>query len=153
MSDTEQPISGQNQPDEDLTLPKATLSKLIQELLPSPMTITKDCKDLFGDLCIEFIHLVSSEANEVCDSSNKKTISGEHVLQALKNLGFEEYLEECETVFKDFNVTVKKEREKKKDRKDTGMTEEEMIKFQEDMFRKARERLESGIDNSAQSTE
>ena len=32
----------------------------------------------------EFIHLVSSEANEICKQKAKKTISPEHIIEALK---------------------------------------------------------------------
>lgn len=32
----------------------------------------------------EFIHLVSSESNEVCEKESRKTISPDHVLTALK---------------------------------------------------------------------
>ena len=31
----------------------------------------------------EFVHLVSSEANEICNKDNKKTIAPDHVLKAL----------------------------------------------------------------------
>jgi len=32
----------------------------------------------------EFIHLVSSESNDVCEKESRKTISPDHVLTALK---------------------------------------------------------------------
>lgn len=32
---------------------------------------------------LEFIHLISSEANEIANKENKKTIGAEHVLKAL----------------------------------------------------------------------
>ena len=35
-------------------------------------------------LLSEFIHLVSSEANEVCKQRAKKTIAPEHIIDALK---------------------------------------------------------------------
>lgn len=50
---------------------------------------------------IEFIHLIASESNEICDKETKKTIAGEHVISALQTLGFEEYVEEVEEVYKD----------------------------------------------------
>ena len=40
--------------------------------------------------------------------------------------------------------TVKSDREKKSSKKDTGMTQEELLRFQEEMFRKSRERLQAG---------
>ena len=136
------------QPDEDLSLPKATMAKLIQELLPPTITASKDTRDLLTDCCVEFIHLVSSESNEMCEKSNKKTIAGEHVISALKNLGFEDYVEESQELLKEHQQSVKQDREKKNQKKDTGMTEEEMIKAQEEMFAKARERLQSGVTQS-----
>lgn len=35
-------------------------------------------------LCPEFIHLISSEANEICEQESKKTIAPEHIISALK---------------------------------------------------------------------
>lgn len=49
----------------------------------------------------EFIHLIASEANEICEKETKKTIAGEHVVAALQALGFEEYVEEVDDVFKE----------------------------------------------------
>ncbi len=34
--------------------------------------------------CLEFIHLISSEANEICEQDSKKTIAPEHIIGALK---------------------------------------------------------------------
>lgn len=33
---------------------------------------------------LEFIHLISSEANEICEQDSKKTIAPEHIIGALK---------------------------------------------------------------------
>ena len=33
--------------------------------------------------CNEFIHLVSSEANDICNKNTKKTIMPEHVLEGI----------------------------------------------------------------------
>jgi hypothetical protein len=93
----------------------------------------------------EFIHLISSESNEVCEKESKKTISGEHVIGALKNLGFDDYVQEMQDLLKEHQQSVKQDREKKNSKKDVGMTEEELIQYQEEMFKKARERLNSGI--------
>lgn len=147
MADFESSQTNQTstQPDEDLSLPKATMTKLIQELLPPTMTSTKDCRDLLTDCCVEFIHLISSESNEICETSNKKTIAGDHVISALKNLGFEDYCEESAELLKEHQQTMKQDREKKNSKKDTGMSEEEMIAKQQEMFQRAKERLQSGV--------
>jgi histone H3/H4 len=36
------------------------------------------------NMILEFIHLIASEANEICEKEAKKTIAPEHVLAALK---------------------------------------------------------------------
>ena len=50
---------------------------------------------------IEFIHLIASEANDICERENKKTIAGEHVVAALQALGFDDYVEEVDDVYKE----------------------------------------------------
>lgn len=52
-------------------------------------------------MVIEFIHLIASEANDICDKEAKKTIAGEHIVSALRELGFEEYIEDVEEVYKE----------------------------------------------------
>ena len=37
-----------------------------------------------GAIPAEFIHLISSEANEICELESKKTIAPEHIIGALK---------------------------------------------------------------------
>jgi histone H3/H4 len=104
--------AGQNT-QEDLSLPKATMSKLIQELLPDDIAIGRETKDLFTDCCVEFIHLISSGgcivnvANEVCEKESKKTIAGEHVVAALKNFGYDDYIPQMEAMMQEHLKTVK----------------------------------------------
>lgn len=105
-------------PDDDLSLPKATVAKMItgsspqyiispyssfiQELLPADLVCAKETRDLVIECCVgnihipycpgpilkdsppEFIHLISSEANEICEQESKKTIAPDHIITALK---------------------------------------------------------------------
>jgi histone H3/H4 len=80
-------------------------------------------------------------ANETCEKENKKTIAGEHVLTALKQLGFEEYVDSSRELFQEVMTTQKQEKEKKS--KKVDVDDMEMIRMQEEMFRKARERFQS----------
>jgi hypothetical protein len=45
--------------------------------------------------------LIASESNEICEKETKKTIAGEHVLASLQALGFDDYVEEVDDVFKE----------------------------------------------------
>jgi len=127
--------------DEELTLPKATVQKLINEMLPSDLTCSKETRDLIIECCVEFIHLISAQANEICEKDAKKTISPEHIVTALKELGFESYVDEVEEVLKDHKQQVR-DREKKTSKfEQSGLTEEELAQKQQELFDQARDRL------------
>ncbi|RIA97304.1 histone-fold-containing protein [Glomus cerebriforme] len=137
MSDRETTI-GNGAVEDELSLPKATVTKLITEMLPSDITCAKDTRDLLIDCCVEFIHLIASEANEICEKEAKKTIAAEHVITALQTLGFENYLSEVQEVFKE-HKKLQKDRDKKSSRlENSGMTEEELLKQQEQLFAQSR---------------
>lgn len=142
MSDNDH--GGPGAADEDVGLPKATVNKLILELLPKDISCAKDSRDIITDACVEFIHLISSEANEVCEKDGKKMIAGEHVITALKNLGFEEYVQELTEVLEE-HVKSTKERESRSQKlENSGLSMEELERMQEELLAKARRNLESG---------
>jgi histone H3/H4 len=144
MSDREG-HSGNGAPtDEDLSLPKATVAKMISELLPNDVVCAKETRDLVIECCVEFIHLISSEANEICEQENKKTIAPEHIISALTRLGFTTFAPEVESVLKD-HKQQQKDREKKVSKfEQSGLTEEELLAKQEELFAASRARFQSG---------
>jgi len=142
MSDREG-HSGLPPTDDDLSLPKATVAKMITELLPNDVTCAKETRDLIIECCVEFIHLISSEANEICEQDSKKTIAPEHIIGALKRLGFETFTEEVEDVLKD-HKQQQKDREKKVSKlEQSGKTEEELWEEQQKLFAESRAKYES----------
>lgn len=81
----------------------ATVIKLVQEVIPPEVVVSKESLNLLIECCIgklsffpylfltylkEFIHLISSESNEICEKDAKKTIVPEHVVSALKVSAF-----------------------------------------------------------------
>jgi len=144
MSDREGHAGGAPPSDEDLSLPKATVAKMIAELLPNDVTCAKDTRDLVIECCVEFIHLISSEANEICEQESKKTIAPEHIIGALKRLGFETFTQEVDGVLKD-HKKQQKDREKKVSKLEkSGKTDEELIAEQELLFAASRAKFASG---------
>ena len=129
--------------DEDLSLPKATIQKLIQEYLPKDLSCAKETRDLLTDCCVEFVHLVSSEANEACEKDSKKTIAPDHVVKALNDLGFGKYTQEVQDVLNDHRQH-QKERERKASRFElSGLSEEELQRQQEELFAASKARFEA----------
>lgn len=82
----------------------ATVQKIITEILhaDSGMTFAKETRDLLIECCVEFIRLISSEANEIAEKEAKKTIACEHVKAALEELGFGDYIGAISGVASDY---------------------------------------------------
>ncbi|KAJ1734005.1 negative cofactor 2 transcription regulator complex subunit ncb2 [Coemansia sp. Benny D160-2] len=130
--------------DDELSLPRATVYKLIAEMLPKDIACAKDTRDLLLDCCNEFIHLIASESNEICEKDAKKTIAAEHVLTALRELGFEKYITEVEEAYDEHRKQQTKDRGRKSSKlSQLGMTEEELLRSQELLFAQARMRYQN----------
>ena len=97
------------------TLPAATVQKIINEVLAansgasqsqgSAITFAKETRDLLIECCVEFITMLSSEANEIAEKDAKKTIACEHITKALQELGFEDYVPELLSVADQFKTS------------------------------------------------
>lgn len=163
----------------------ATVQKIITETLSSPalhahlgindpnagnMSFAKETRDLLIECCVEFITMLSSEANEIAEKDAKKTIACEHITKALEDLGFGEYIPSLHDVAESFKtsqvvcirfletlqtairmrctievyvgtLTEDQTRERKQTKiEQSGMTNEELIRAQEELFRSAGEK-------------
>lgn len=74
--------SAGNLEDDELTLPRASINKMIKELVPH-VRIANEARELILNCCTEFIHLLSSEANDICNQLHKKTINAEHIFSGM----------------------------------------------------------------------
>ncbi|ETS84309.1 Negative cofactor 2 complex subunit beta [Pestalotiopsis fici W106-1] len=125
---------------DDLSLPKATVQKIVTEILPSStgLSFSKEARDLLIECCVEFITLVSSEANEISEKEAKKTIACDHITKALETLGFEEYVPavlEAAAQHKETQKVIKNIRTNKFE--DSGMSLEELERLQAEQFAQA----------------
>lgn len=154
---------------------------MIHEMLPTGISCPRETRDLLLDCCVgktyfneivvsiyilylrfitflfqyptEFIHLIASESNEICEKSNKKTISPEHVLEALKNLSFDAYIDDVEAEYRDHQAQSKsKEKSKGSKLEQSGLTEEELLRQQEELFERARIRMNSNSNGTSNET-
>lgn len=137
--------------DDDLSLPKATVQKLVSEMLPSDVSFARETRDLLIECCVEFVHLISSEANEICERETKKTIAAEHVLKALEDLGFKDYIDDIQAVVQDHKIQQKAREKKISKFESSGMTQEELLAQQEELLNRARDRFQSSASFSIDS--
>ncbi|KAG9242680.1 histone-fold-containing protein [Calycina marina] len=127
---------------DDLSLPKATVQKIVTEILPtsSGLVVGKDARDLLIECCVEFITLISSEANEISEKESKKTIACEHITKALETLGFGEYVEGILEVAGKHKEELKGREKKANKLEQSGLSTDQLLAMQEEAFREARER-------------
>ncbi|CAA0832125.1 Protein Dr1 homolog [Striga hermonthica] len=121
-----------------------TMTKIIKEMLPPDVRVARDTQDLLIECCVEFINLISSESNEVCNREDRKTIAPEHVLKALEVLGFAEYIEEVYAAYEQHRLETMDTMRGGKWSNVAEMTEEEALAEQQKMFAEARARMNGG---------
>jgi histone H3/H4 len=87
----------------------ATVQKIVTEILPpsSGLVFGKDARDLLIECCVEFITLISSEANDISEKESKKTIACDHITKALEQLGFGAYVQEIMEVANEHKEQLK----------------------------------------------
>lgn len=124
--------------EEELTIPRAAMNKMIKEIC-SDVRVANEARELILSCCTEFIHLVSSEANDICNTQNKKTINAEHVLQALEKLGYGEFKKDAEDALAECKDVAAKKRRQSTRLENLGIPEEELLRQQQELFAKARE--------------
>ncbi|KAI9833723.1 MAG: hypothetical protein M1826_006814 [Phylliscum demangeonii] len=129
-----------------LILPAATVQKIISEILPaaSGLTFARDARDLLIECCVEFITLISSEANEIAEKDAKKTIACEHVTKALLELGFHDYVPEVQEVANEHKEQQKTREKKQSKMEQSGLSEAELLRQQEELFGAARVKYNQG---------
>uniref|UniRef100_A0A1B6CV29 DNA polymerase epsilon subunit 3 n=1 Tax=Clastoptera arizonana TaxID=38151 RepID=A0A1B6CV29_9HEMI len=122
---------------EDLNLPNAVIARLIKDCLPEHTNIAKEARIVIAKAASVFVLYITSAANNVALKNNKKTISGQDVLQAIIDTEFtfikplEQFLEEFKKSQKLKKETAaRKKLEKKTDQsveeEDGGEEEEEV---------------------------
>ncbi|KAJ1905185.1 Sequence-specific DNA binding [Tieghemiomyces parasiticus] len=77
---------------EDLDMPKTVITRVIKGVLPEGMSVASDSRLAVTKATTVFISYISSMANDLARSKNHKTITAQHVYQALEEAEFEEYV-------------------------------------------------------------
>jgi histone H3/H4 len=126
--------------EEELCLPRASINKIIKEIVPA-LRVAANCRELILNCCTEFIHLISSEANEICNQKNKKTINAEHILEGLNKLGFSDFTRDALNVLNECKVQAAKRRRQSNRLENLGISEEELLRQQQELIQQAREQI------------
>eukprot|EP01132_Coremiostelium_polycephalum_P004957 gene4957-6174_t len=115
-------------------------------MLPSDIKCSNETRDLILECCVEFIHLISSEANDICGKEKKSKIAAEHVLQALVDLGFSEYTQKVSEVYDKHKVEASAKPKGSKKFDHMSKPTEQLLREQQLLFAQARSAYQGSAD-------
>jgi DNA polymerase epsilon subunit 3 len=135
--------------DGDILLPKATVVKAVKERLPAgdDLKVSPAANELILECCTALIQILATTANSISEKSKRSTITPEDILAAATELGFEKYTPSMAEALEAFKSEAKDKRDvkrSKKQNKNTGMTEEELIEMQNKLFAQAAQKQMEG---------
>ncbi|KAL0490624.1 DR1 [Acrasis kona] len=129
--------------EDDVSLPKATISKVIKEHLAGDnIRCANDTRDMIVDCCVEFVQMIATEANDLCTKEKKKTISAEHITDALKILGYTEYINEVNTVLQSHKDEITRSHKIANKQKNSHRSQEDLILEQRRLINESKARTQ-----------
>lgn len=90
-NDVSEAVVLEEQP-EHVDLPFGTVEKIMREALPPDVRLSKEAILIVKEFLAEFIAFTFTEAIVTCDREGKKTITGDHLLEAMNKLSFDRYV-------------------------------------------------------------
>ncbi|TBU04500.1 subunit beta of nuclear transcription factor Y [Hamiltosporidium tvaerminnensis] len=91
----------------DRLLPIANISKIMKNPIPKVAKVAKDAKELMQKSASEFIAVVTCMAKEICESENRKTLTGDDLIRAMEQLGMPYYAELTRKYFVKYKEGIK----------------------------------------------
>ena len=96
-----------NQPDQDRFLPIANINRIMKSALPSDTKISKEARECVQECVSEFIAFITCESCEITAAQKRKTINGEDIIQAMRELHFEQYMDLVENYNRKYKEALK----------------------------------------------
>merc|ERR1712071_100036 len=75
----------------DRLLPVANVANIMKGPIPPHAKISKEAKESIQAASSEFIAIVTSVAKDICISENRKTVTSEDLIRAMRILGLNHY--------------------------------------------------------------
>lgn len=138
--------------EEELNLPRAAMNKIIKDTLPT-LRVANEARDTILTVGKEFVKIITKEAIQICEENQKKTMTGEHVLMALKKMQFNDMVNEAKKILES---SKGKKRRQSTRLEHLGIPEEELLRQQQELFARARAEqasFQETFQNSFDSTE
>lgn len=69
-------------------LPLSNVHRIMRRVLPPDAKTSNECKELMVECAVDFISLITNEANHQCQLEHRRTITAEDLINAMDRLGF-----------------------------------------------------------------
>ncbi|XP_065068815.1 DNA polymerase epsilon subunit 3-like [Rhopilema esculentum] len=100
---------------EDLNLPHAVITRLIKEVLPDGVNVSKEARSAISRAASVFVLYTTSCANNLAQKQKRKTLTGQDVLTAMEEMEFEQFIEPLKHSLEAFKKEQKGKENKKKE--------------------------------------
>ena len=95
--------------DQERFLPIANINRIMKQALPSDTKISKEARECVQECVSEFIAFVTCESCEITKVQKRKTINGEDIIKAMRELNFTEYIDTLELYNKKYKDCLKQD--------------------------------------------
>ena len=83
----------------------------MKSTLPSDTKISKEARECVQECVSEFISFITCESCETCMAEKRKTINGEDLIKAMRELAFDAYIPHTEYYNKKYKDALKKQQD------------------------------------------
>ena len=89
------------------------------------------------------LNLLSLEIVKICDEKKRSTVTSAIIIESIKKLGYDEYIDKLEQFVKDKQNETEKKNEQKKRR--NTVVDQQLIDAQEKLFEEAKQKLYGNV--------
>ncbi|XP_068624525.1 DNA polymerase epsilon subunit 3 [Battus philenor] len=114
---------------EDLNLPLTVVTRIVKEALPEGVSISKEARTGLAKAASVFVLYVTSAATNIVKNNKRKALTGQDVLEAMKDIEFDRFVEPLSDALENYKQALSAKKsgagKKKEDTEDTEMIEED----------------------------
>ncbi|XP_026764951.1 DNA polymerase epsilon subunit 3 [Galleria mellonella] len=113
---------------EDLNLPLTVVTRIVKEALPEGATISKEARTGLAKAASVFVLYVTSAATNIVKNKKRKALTGQDVLDAMKDIEFDRFVEPLGEAFEQYKLVISARKSgagKKKDEEEIETIEDD----------------------------
>lgn len=138
---------------EDLNLPNAVISRLMKEVLPDGVNVSKEARSAISRAASVFVLYTTSCANNLAQKQKRKTLTGLDVLTAMDEMEFGQFVEPLKKSLEAFKKEQKEKESKKKEAAEKRKQNQEETETENNKKLKADEKESTEIVDREESKE